>query len=179
VFSSAGFMAQLVVQGGTVGLGVAAGIGTGARVPVARGTWNIFELDLNYTTQTASGFVNGTFVGSGPFATPSTDLTSTAIGINGSPGTDLGFFDALSVASPALSVSAGGVVSTASYTAPVAPGSIASAFGNFLLTSSAAFTSFPAPTNLLGLSLQLGSTLGTPAPLFFASVGQVNRFPGS
>ena len=70
------------------------------------------------------------------------------------------------------SLNAGGVVSTASYTAPVAPGSIASAFGSFLLTSTAASTALPAPTNLLGLSLQLGST--PPAPLFFASMGQVN-----
>jgi uncharacterized protein (TIGR03437 family) len=74
--------------------------------------------------------------------------------------------------STVLSINAGGIVNAASYTAPVAPGSIATVFGNFLLTSPVTSTSFPIPTSLSGLSLQFGAT--PLAPLFFASVGQVN-----
>jgi uncharacterized protein (TIGR03437 family) len=70
------------------------------------------------------------------------------------------------------SINAGGVVNAAYYRAPVAPGSIASAFGNFLLTSSAADANLPLSTGLLGLSLEFGG--GTLAPLFYASGGQVN-----
>jgi uncharacterized protein (TIGR03437 family) len=70
------------------------------------------------------------------------------------------------------SVNVGGVVNGASYTAPVAPGSIASAFGDFLLTSPIANTQLPLPTEISGLSLQFGG--GTLAPLFFASGRQVN-----
>jgi uncharacterized protein (TIGR03437 family) len=71
-----------------------------------------------------------------------------------------------------LLVSSGGVVNAASYTAPVAPGSLAAAFGNFLLTSPIPVTAFPIPTNLGGLSLQFASA--PLAPLFFGSSGQVN-----
>jgi uncharacterized protein (TIGR03437 family) len=69
-------------------------------------------------------------------------------------------------------VSSGGVVNAASYTAPVAPGSIAAAFGNFLLASPIAVISFPIPTSLGGLSLQFGGAVL--APLFYAGPGQVN-----
>lgn len=72
----------------------------------------------------------------------------------------------------ALSITSGGVVNDASYTAPVAAGSIAAAFGDFLLAAPATGNSPPLPTNLSGLSLQFGD--GVLAPLFFASTGQVN-----
>jgi uncharacterized protein (TIGR03437 family) len=75
-------------------------------------------------------------------------------------------------ASNVLLINAGGVVSAASYTAHVAPGSIASIFGNFLLEAPVWASSFPIPTSLDGLSIQFS---GAPlAPLFYASVGQVN-----
>jgi uncharacterized protein (TIGR03437 family) len=70
------------------------------------------------------------------------------------------------------SIQAGGVVSDASYAAPVAPGSIAAAFGSFLLSSPAGASQSPQPTSISGLSLQFGN--GTLAPLFFVSGGQVN-----
>ena len=72
------------------------------------------------------------------------------------------------------SISAGGVVNAASYAsgAAVAPGSIASAFGSFLLTSPAGAASLPLPTNLSGLSMQFGG--GTKVPLIYAANGQVN-----
>jgi uncharacterized protein (TIGR03437 family) len=72
------------------------------------------------------------------------------------------------------SISTGGVVNAASYAsgAAVAPGSIASAFGSFLLNSPAGAASVPLPTSLSGLSMQFGS--GTRVPLFYAASGQVN-----
>jgi uncharacterized protein (TIGR03437 family) len=74
--------------------------------------------------------------------------------------------------SNALQVNSGGVVNAASYTAPVAPGSLAAVFGNFLLPSPIPVTSFPIPTSLGGLSLQFAGT--ALAPLFYANSGQVN-----
>lgn len=76
----------------------------------------------------------------------------------------------LSALSP--SINAGGVVNAASYTAPVAPGSIASAFGDFFLALPLSATQSPLPTNISGVSLQFGDS--AEAPLFFASGGQVN-----
>jgi uncharacterized protein (TIGR03437 family) len=72
------------------------------------------------------------------------------------------------------SIFPGGIVNAASYAAaaPLAPGSIAAAFGNFLLTAPAAETGPALPTNLGGLSLQLSG--GQLAPLFYASGGEVN-----
>jgi uncharacterized protein (TIGR03437 family) len=63
-------------------------------------------------------------------------------------------------AAPLLSIAAGGVVNAASYVAQVAPGSIAAVFGNFLTGSP------------VGLSIQLGGTIG--APLSFATATQAN-----
>ena len=53
-------------------------------------------------------------------------------------------------ANPVPSISAGGVVNDGSYTAPVAPGSIAAAFGSFLLFSPAGATQSPQPTQRSG-----------------------------
>ena len=66
----------------------------------------------------------------------------------------------------------GGIVNAASYTAPVAPGSVASVFANFLVSSPVVATQSPLPTSISGLSLQLNG--GALAPLFFVSGGQVN-----
>jgi uncharacterized protein (TIGR03437 family) len=70
-----------------------------------------------------------------------------------------------------LTVGAGGVANAASYTLPVAPGSISAIFGNFLLNSPFATSSLPLSTSLGSLSLQFGPVL---TPLFYASGGQVN-----
>ena len=83
-----------------------------------------------------------------------------------------GFSVAVTQAQGALAVTPGGVVNAASYTAPVAAGSIAAAFGDFLVPSPITDNSSPLLTSLSGLSLQFGN--GQQAPLFFASVGQVN-----
>ncbi len=70
------------------------------------------------------------------------------------------------------SISAGGIVNAASFaTSPVAPGSIASVYGNFLLSALSTAPGQPVPS-LAGLSLQFGS--GLLAPLFAVSGSQVN-----
>ena len=71
-----------------------------------------------------------------------------------------------------LSISPGGVVNDASYTAPVVPGSIAAAFGSFLLAAPVTDNNSHLLTSLSGLSLQFEN--GLPAPLFYAGAGQVN-----
>jgi len=76
-------------------------------------------------------------------------------------------------AQPAPSINSGGVINAASSApgAPLAPGSIASAYGNFLLAASSAAETVPLPTSLSGLSLAFGAAK---APLFYASGRQVN-----
>ena len=68
----------------------------------------------------------------------------------------------------------GGIVSAASYAAgaPLAPGSIGAAFGNFLLpTPTAEPGGIMLPNNIAGLSLMVGAQA---APLFYASGSEVN-----
>jgi len=74
--------------------------------------------------------------------------------------------------SPAINP--GGILNAASSAvgAPVAPGSIATDYGNFLVTSLSTAASAPLPTKLDGLSLQFGGSLD--APLFAVSGGQIN-----
>ena len=76
-------------------------------------------------------------------------------------------------AQPAPSINSGGVINAASSApgAPLAPGSIASVYGSFLLSAPVQPSQVPLPTNLDGLSLAFGTV---DAPLFYASSGQVN-----
>jgi uncharacterized protein (TIGR03437 family) len=69
-------------------------------------------------------------------------------------------------------INAGGIVNGASYTAPVAPGSIADVFGTFYLTSTTVNTDLPLDTSLQNLSFEFSG--GTLAPLYFVSGGQAN-----
>jgi uncharacterized protein (TIGR03437 family) len=70
------------------------------------------------------------------------------------------------------SITANGVVNAATYSSPVAPGSIAVAFGAFLLPTPTSSTAFPLPTSISGLSLQFGTLPAV--PLFFGSQSQLN-----
>jgi uncharacterized repeat protein (TIGR03803 family) len=70
------------------------------------------------------------------------------------------------------SITANGVVNAATYSAPVAPGSIAAVFGTFLLPTPTSSTAFPLPTSISGLSLEFGALPA--APLFFGSQSQLN-----
>jgi uncharacterized protein (TIGR03437 family) len=71
-------------------------------------------------------------------------------------------------------INPGGVVNAASSAvgAPVAPGSIASVYGSFLISSLSQASSSPLPVNLGGLSMQFGG--GVSVPLYFVTSGQVN-----
>ena len=75
-------------------------------------------------------------------------------------------------------INAGGVVNGASYTAPVVPGSIASVFGTFFLTSTSIDTTLPLETNLQNLSFEFGGSAGFgsvgAAPLYSVSSTQAN-----
>jgi len=87
--------------------------------------------------------------------------------------TFLGLLCAAAVgAQTAPSINAGGVANAASYTAPLAPGSIASVFGSFPIASPVEAAGAPLTATLAGLAIQFSPSL--PAPLFYASSGQVN-----
>ena len=74
---------------------------------------------------------------------------------------------------PPPTIASGGVQNSASFApAPVAPGSIATIYGGFGLSSPVQSSGTPLPTALTGLSIQLQS--GISAPLFYASAGVVN-----
>jgi uncharacterized protein (TIGR03437 family) len=78
----------------------------------------------------------------------------------------------LGVLTSVPSINAGGIVNAASLTpGPLAPGSIATAFGTFPIGSVSAAGS-PLPTSLAGLSIQFGDVFI--APLFSVSANQVN-----
>jgi len=85
----------------------------------------------------------------------------------------IALFAALSLplAAQSPSISNGGVVNTASYTQPVAPGSVASVFGTFGGVGAGSAANTPLPSNLSGLSFTVG---GVPVPLYFASNAQAN-----
>jgi uncharacterized protein (TIGR03437 family) len=76
----------------------------------------------------------------------------------------------LQISAPPV-ISAGGVVNAASFATSVAPGSLFSIFGNDLSSGTAAATSTPLPGSLAGATVTIG---GKPAPLIFASPGQIN-----
>ncbi len=72
------------------------------------------------------------------------------------------------------SIEPGGVVNPASYaaSATVVPGSLAVAFGSFLLAAPAQATTVPLPMAISGLSLDFGD--GQQAPLYYAAAGDVS-----
>jgi hypothetical protein len=88
-----GFIGAIVLTGST-GL---VNDGYGNSVAVTRGTWNDFQLTLDFKTQTYGASVNAQPLGSGAFFNASTDLTSFGFGINSVPGSDVGFFDQVSI----------------------------------------------------------------------------------
>ena len=80
-------------------------------------------------------------------------------------------FGSNSSASTAPTIAAGGIVNGASSTAgPLAPGSIATVYGNFLLGSPATAPGVSWPPTLDGLSMLFNGNVA--APLYYASAGQ-------
>jgi len=72
---------------------------------------------------------------------------------------------------PSPVINAGGVVAGANYTAPIAPGLIATIFGANLSSANAFANGVPLPTALGGVSVRANGVL---VPLFFASPAQIN-----
>jgi uncharacterized repeat protein (TIGR03803 family) len=70
---------------------------------------------------------------------------------------DAGTIFRLTIPHTAPSVAANGVLNAASFTAPVAPGSIISLFGTFAIPMSTSANRYPPPTVLSDLSVQFGS----------------------
>jgi uncharacterized protein (TIGR03437 family) len=68
-------------------------------------------------------------------------------------------------------VTPGGVVETAAYAAPVAPGDLIAIFGSAMSTASAPATTVPLPNQLLTTSVLID---GQFIPMFYTSSGQVN-----
>jgi len=99
-----------------------------------------------------------------------TNAITTTVKVGGTIDAFIGYFIGGQAIPP--SISTGGIVSSASYTAsaPVAPGSLVSVFGTFPVDTAQA-NAAPLPTTLSGLSAQFN---GTQAPLFYVSGTQVN-----
>jgi len=68
-------------------------------------------------------------------------------------------------------IAANGVFNGASFVAPVAPGSLATVFGNNFSTTDTSFSNAPLPTSLNNVSVSVN---GNPVPLVFAGYTQVN-----
>jgi YVTN family beta-propeller protein len=99
-----------------------------------------------------------------------TNTVTATVNIGGNAGNFLGNF----IGGPTIpaSINSGGVVNSASFAtnAPVAPGSIASVFGEFPVTAAESSGS-PLPTILSNMTLQFN---GIPARFFFTSSTQAN-----
>ncbi|MEO8098480.1 MAG: ice-binding family protein [Acidobacteriota bacterium] len=75
------------------------------------------------------------------------------------------------VTSPAPYIAVGGIFNAASWSRPVAPGSIAAVFGNNFGSSVAAASSYPLPTTLGGATIRVGAQA---VPLFMTACNQMN-----
>ncbi len=84
VRGDAGFIGQVGISNGVASLGLAdTGVGS---VPVENEKWLVLELLLDFDTQRQEAYVDGEFIGSGPFASPSTQLTEVQLFVlNGPP----------------------------------------------------------------------------------------------
>jgi uncharacterized protein (TIGR03437 family) len=126
-------------------------------------SWAITGLPAGLTFDTSRAIISGTPLVAGTY--------SVIVRVSDTMGEAVATVFTFNVGYPPPSINVGGVVNSASYTAgdPVAPGSIASVFGSFPLSSSITAPGAPLPTNLAGVSFKFGSV---PAPLFFISSGQ-------
>ena len=77
-----------------------------------------------------------------------------------------------SLAAPAFAINAGGLANAASFSPAIAPGSIASVCGSFLVADPAQAMNLPLSLILGGLDLQFSS--GQFAPFFHSSASQAN-----
>jgi hypothetical protein len=106
VYGNTGFLAQVTVANGMANFGT---VSTIAQTPFAFGVWNQVSMTLDFATQTATAYLNGSEFGSAAFATASSSFSGFGIGINFANGgaTSQSYFDNLSVvegtAAPELS----------------------------------------------------------------------------
>jgi uncharacterized protein (TIGR03437 family) len=77
----------------------------------------------------------------------------------------------ISGATAAPQISAGGVVNSASYRAPIVRGELATIFGTNLSSGRFSATNLPLPLNLGGVQVTVA---GIPAPIYFVSSMQIN-----
>jgi uncharacterized protein (TIGR03437 family) len=171
VDGGSGFLGQLTTASGNFGLGLA-NTRVGA-VPVVRGVWHHLELDLDYHAQVLTAYVDSVMIGTGPFANPATTLTQIGMGVNSAPGTDLGYFDNVSVTAvnPAPpSINSGGVVPIYSSQNTIQPGEWVSIYGANLASGTAAWNG-DFPTSIGGTSVTVN---GKAAYLWFISPTQIN-----
>jgi uncharacterized protein (TIGR03437 family) len=133
--------------------------------PQSRGNGPWSELSLHiFTGGSDGGSVNGSLL-----VSPS----GVIYGVTQAGGSSrVGTAFSLALAIPQPTVNNGGLVNAANYAPPVAPGSIASVFGGFLLPVAASADELPLQDNILDLSFTFNGN--SPAPLVFVSEGQAN-----
>ncbi len=135
-------------------------VATGGLTPY---TWSVTSGSLpTGLTLSAGGLISGTptVAGTSNFTVQVMDSASSTASAGLS----------ITVNSGGPIIASAGIVNTASFTAPLVPGSAASIFGSNLAAT--AFSTGPTlPTSLSGTSVTFN---GTPAPLSYVSPGQIN-----
>jgi uncharacterized protein (TIGR03437 family) len=146
---------------------------------------NVYVADmLNHRVRKidTNGVIN-TVAGTGDAARGPDGVTATSSSLNFPAGLALDSNDDLYVVDwqnylirrisfqPRAALFSGGVVNAASFTAPVAPGSLISIFGSNLASSTSTASAAPWPTKLGDASVQVN---GVNAPMYFASSQQIN-----
>ena len=155
---------------------------------VVDGAWHNLVWVFDHTNKAITLYLDGSDAGTGPLPDPPYSPKNTqylagaengAFALNG--GLDDVWIEDHAWTPPEVrsyigvgsgpAINPGGLVNAASYTTPVAAGSIAAAYGTFGLSAPSSESTTPLPTSLGGLSLAFGAVQ---APLFYASGGQVN-----
>ena len=91
-FASNSFMSQLLYYDGYVSFG-------GTSLSVAANTWNVYDMNLDFATKTATVSINGNYFGSEAFDGSALNLNAVGFGINtmNTSAVTTGYFDDVSV----------------------------------------------------------------------------------
>jgi uncharacterized protein (TIGR03437 family) len=147
-------VAVVVDDDGPIGKGVA-GVPVKFAVTTGGGSLSATDVVTDFTGYAATKWTLGDAVGE-------QRVTVSAVNVNK-------IFYATARANP--SFPAAGVVDAAKFSTPLTPGGMVSLFGTRLASATATATSLPLSGLLAGAQVQVN---GNPAPLFFASPGQIN-----